>query len=42
MEGKLNPQNLITHSLKLLEPIVGLSIIRDKTEDYCKVMISTK
>jgi len=39
-EGKLNPQNLITHRLELSELTTGLSIMRDKTEDYCKVMIS--
>ncbi len=39
-EGELHPQNLVTHRLKLPELKTGLSIMRDKTEDYCKIMLS--
>lgn len=38
-EGKLRLQNLVTHRLRLPELETGLSIMRDKTEDYGKVMI---
>ncbi len=39
-EGKFHPQNLATHRLELPELATGLSIMRDKMEDYCKVMLS--
>ena len=38
-EGKVNPEVLITHRLKFEELEKGLKIMRDKTEDYVKVMI---
>lgn len=38
-EGKVNPEALITHKLNFEELEKGLKIMRDKTEDYVKVMI---
>ncbi len=37
--GKLHPETLITHRLALNELDKGLMIMRDKTEDYIKVMV---
>ena len=36
--GSIRPAELITHSLKLEELEQGFTVMRDKTEDYCKVM----
>lgn len=38
-QGKVNPELLITHKLGFEELKKGLEIMRDKTEDYVKVMI---
>ena len=38
-EGKVKPEALITHKLDFEELEKGLMIMRDKTEDYVKVMI---
>jgi L-iditol 2-dehydrogenase len=38
--GNLQPERLITHRLKLGELEKGLHIMRDKTEKYCKIMVS--
>lgn len=38
-EGKVKPERLITHKLKFEELEKGLKIMKDKTEDYVKVMI---
>ena len=38
-EGKVQPEKLITHKLGFEELEKGLMIMRDKTEDYVKVMI---
>ena len=38
-EGKVNPEALITHKLAFDQLEKGLKIMRDKTEDYAKVMI---
>jgi len=38
-EGKVQPERLITHKLAFEELEKGLKIMRDKTEDYVKVMI---
>lgn len=38
-EGKLFPEKLISHRLKLEELETGLQIMRDKSEDYCKIMV---
>lgn len=38
-EGKVKPEVLITHKLGFEELEKGLKIMRDKTEDYVKVMI---
>lgn len=40
-EGRIKPSKLISHRLELKELETGLCIMRDKTEDYCKVMIDT-
>lgn len=37
-EGKISPENLISHKYPLEELEKGLRIMRDKTEDYVKVM----
>lgn len=38
--GNLHPQKLVTHRLRIPELTTGFSIMRDKIEDYCKVMVS--
>ena len=38
-ESRISPKALISHSFPLSELERGLHIMRDKTEDYCKVMI---
>lgn len=38
-KGIISPELLITHKYPLDELLTGLEIMRDKTEDYCKVMI---
>lgn len=38
-EGKVKPEILITHKLDFEELEKGLMIMRDKTEDYVKVMV---
>lgn len=38
-KGTISPELLITHKYPLEKLITGLEIMRDKTEDYCKVMI---
>ncbi len=38
-DGRLHPARLITHRLAPDELDRGLLIMRDKTEDYCKVMV---
>lgn len=38
-EGDISPQELITHRLSLKELERGLHIMRDRSEDYCKIMI---
>lgn len=38
-EEKIHPECLITHKLEFEELETGLKIMRDKTEDYIKVMI---
>ena len=40
-EGRIKPSKLISHRLELKELETGLLIMRDKTDDYCKVMIDT-
>ncbi len=37
--GKLHPEKLITHRLKFDELYDGLKMMRDKTEEYAKVMM---
>ena len=37
--GGINPSKLITHRFSLNDLEKGLLIMRDKTEDYCKIMI---
>ncbi|MCR4842010.1 MAG: galactitol-1-phosphate 5-dehydrogenase [Eubacterium sp.] len=39
-EGKIDPGRLITHSLAFDELIRGLEIMRDKSDEYIKVMIT--
>ena len=41
-EGSVDPTVLITHRLWLEELYTGFTIMRDKTEDYCKVMMIGK
>jgi L-iditol 2-dehydrogenase len=41
-EGNIHPEKLITHKLKLGELEKGLIIMRDKTEDYVKIMVKEK
>ena len=41
-KNKINPENLITHKLSFEELEKGLMIMRDKIEDYVKVMIIRK
>ena len=38
-EGKISPEKLISHRFSLEELEKGLEIMRDKTEDYVKIMI---
>lgn len=38
-EGNIHPEKLITHKLKLRELEKGLIIMKDKTEDYVKIMV---
>lgn len=38
-EGKIEPEKLISHRFMLKELERGLEIMRDKTEDYVKVMV---
>ncbi len=40
-EGALFPKKLITHETALEGLGTGLSVMRDKTEDYCKIMMVT-
>ena len=37
-QGQVSPELLITHRLELKDLEKGLHIMRDKTEDYCKIM----
>ena len=37
--GRISPEKLITQTFPLKELPVGLQIMRDKTEDFCKVMV---
>ena len=37
-EGRVHPEKLITHRLPMEELMQGLTIMRDKTEDYVKIM----
>ena len=39
--GKIKPAALISHRFPLDHLKDGLEIMRNKTEDYCKVMINT-
>ena len=38
-EGTVNPELLITHRLSSEDLYQGFAIMKDKTEDYCKVMM---
>ncbi len=38
--GSVAPEALVTHRLNLSELERGLHIMRDKTEDYCKIMVN--
>ncbi len=38
-QGRVDPEQLITHKLSIDDLEKGLFIMKDKTEDYCKVMI---
>ena len=38
-DGRINPEGFITHLLSFEELMKGLEIMRDKTEDYVKVML---
>ena len=38
--GTVRPALLITHRLPLSELGRGIAIMRDKTEDYCKIMVT--
>ena len=40
--GGINPSKLITHRFSLNDLEKGLLIMRDKTEDYCKIMICSE
>ena len=37
-EGRVHPEKLITHRLPMEQLMQGLTIMRDKTEDYVKIM----
>lgn len=39
-QGRINPEQLITHKIEFEELSAKLEMMRDKTEDYIKVMIS--
>ena len=41
-ENRIRPSGLITHRLPLSDLETGLLIMRDKTQDYCKVMIKSE
>ena len=38
-EGKIQPEKLITYRFTLEDMEKGLQIMRDKTEEYVKVMV---
>lgn len=38
-EGKISPQQLITHRFSMKDLEQGFHIMRDKTEDYVKIMM---
>ena len=38
-KGSVAPETLITHRIGLVELERGIRIMRDKTEDYCKIMV---
>ncbi len=40
VEGRLKPRDLITHRFDMSEIEIGLKLMRDKTDDYCKVMLT--
>ena len=40
--GNFYPEQLITHELPLDKLDKGLAVMRDKTEEYCKIMINGK
>ena len=40
-EGRIHPEKLITHRLKLCDLMHGLLIMRDKTEEYIKIMVES-
>lgn len=40
--GKINPEKLISHRLSLHELEKGLLIMRDRTEDRCKIMLTVQ
>ena len=40
-DGRIRPADLISHRFVMEDFEKGLHIMRDKTEDYCKVMMST-
>lgn len=39
-DGRIHPEELITHRLSLEDLPKGLEIMRDKTEDYVKIMVT--
>ncbi len=39
-DHKINPSEFITHRLKMPELDKGFKVMRDKTEDYCKIMMA--
>ena len=41
-EGKIRPAELISHRFALEDFEKGLLIMRDKSEDYCKVMLTAE
>ena len=38
-QGRIKPGQLITHRLRINDLEQGFNIMRDKTEDYCKIMM---
>ena len=38
-EGWIHPEEFVTHRFSIDELSKGFSIMHDKTEDYCKVMM---